>query len=318
MRRRFLLLCAALALGAPALAQAATISFTDASAFQAAIAGLPSGTLDFEGIAADTLLSDAGLTQPVIASPPVGVTFPASVADVLGGPDLDLEVNGLNTPGSHVLGTDDPGNFDAFIGGTSLTMNFTAPVLGFGLTVISGDTPGASLLDGDLELLAGGGTAALSLADKVFLGTANLHGGGTQNVYAYFLGVASDTPFSGASLNAGAGVPDGAFFYYLDDMVAAVPEPSTARVWLPMSGGSAAAQVRNRSNRSASSRPPRSTSDVATSSAICVSSVNSPAGPATSWSMKIPKYISRSVSVVTLLTSRSISTKSLANSEDQE
>jgi hypothetical protein len=54
------------------------------------------------------------------------------------------------------------------------------------------------------------------------------------------------------------------------------PEPSTARVWLPMSGGSAAAQVRNRSNRSASSRPPSSTSDVATSSAICVSSVNSP------------------------------------------
>jgi hypothetical protein len=36
MRRRFLLLCAALALGAPTVAQATTIGFTDASAFHAA------------------------------------------------------------------------------------------------------------------------------------------------------------------------------------------------------------------------------------------------------------------------------------------
>jgi hypothetical protein len=54
----------------------------------------------------------------------------------------------------------------------------------------------------------------------------------------------------------------------------ALREPSTARVWMPTSFGSACAQARNRSNRSASSRPPRPTSDVATSSAICVSSVN--------------------------------------------
>ena len=33
------------------------------------------------------------------------------------------------------------------------------------------------------------------------------------------------------------------------------PEPRTTRVWLPTSGGPAASQVRNRSNRSASSRP---------------------------------------------------------------
>jgi hypothetical protein len=54
------------------------------------------------------------------------------------------------------------------------------------------------------------------------------------------------------------------------------PEPRTARVWSPMSGGPASAQRRKRPNRSASSSPPRSTRDVATSSAICVSSVNSP------------------------------------------
>ena len=45
---------------------------------------------------------------------------------------------------------------------------------------------------------------------------------------------------------------------------------------VPTSGGSAAAHVRNRSKRSASSSPPRSISDGATSSAIWVSSVNSP------------------------------------------
>src|SRR3954468_22684838 len=54
------------------------------------------------------------------------------------------------------------------------------------------------------------------------------------------------------------------------------PEPRTARVWLPTSRGPASSQVRKRWKTSASSRPPRSISEVATSSAICVSSVNSP------------------------------------------
>ena len=54
------------------------------------------------------------------------------------------------------------------------------------------------------------------------------------------------------------------------------PDPRTARVWLPMSGGFAPAQRRKRSNRSASSSPPRSTREPATSRAIWVSSVNSP------------------------------------------
>src|SRR3954454_8275470 len=55
------------------------------------------------------------------------------------------------------------------------------------------------------------------------------------------------------------------------------PEPRTARVWLPTSGGPAANHRRNRSKTSASSSPSHSTSDDATSSAIWVSSVNSPA-----------------------------------------
>ena len=174
--RQVLLLTWALALAAPGITRATTIGFTDASAFQTAIAGLPAGTLDFESVPANTLLSVAGLTQPVITAPPVGITFPASVPDVLGGPALDLEVNGLTSPGSHVLGTDDPGNFDQFVAGTSLALSFTAPVLGFGLTLISVDTPGVTLLDGDLELLAGGATASLAVADRTFLGTANLTG----------------------------------------------------------------------------------------------------------------------------------------------
>ena len=227
MRPRFKLLFGALTLVAPTLAHATTMGFTDPAAFQAAIAGLSSGTLDFESIPAGTLLSTAGLTQAVGATG-VGITFPAGVPNVLGGPPLDLEVNGLTSPGSHVLGTDDPGNFDQLIGGTSLGLAFTAPVTGFGLTIISVDTPGVTLLDGDLVLTAGGATASLAVADGTFLGTANLTGGGTQDVYAYFLGLTSDTAFSGASLDVGAGVPDGAFFYYLDDFVAAVPEPSTA------------------------------------------------------------------------------------------
>ena len=55
-----------------------------------------------------------------------------------------------------------------------------------------------------------------------------------------------------------------------------LPERRTARVWLPMSGGPASAQRTNREKRSASSSPSFFSSDSATSSAIWVSSVNSP------------------------------------------
>lgn len=217
-------LSAALVLAAPAPADA--VAFTDAAAFQTALAGLTTGTLDFESIAAGTLLSSAGLTQNASGTE-IGITFPASVLDPLLGPAAALEVNGLTSPGSHVLGTDDPGNFDQMIGGTNLGLGFSSPVLAFGLTIISVSTSGVTLLDGDLELSAGGQTAALVVADRVLLGSANLTGGGTQDVNAYFLGVTSAEPFASASLHPGAGLSDGAIFYWTDDFVVAVPEPST-------------------------------------------------------------------------------------------
>lgn len=218
-----LALAAAFAVAPPA----AALSFTDASAFHAAVSGVTTGTLDFEGIAADALLSGAGLTQTV-GGTSVGVTFPASVPDVFGGSALDLQVNGLTSPGSHVLGTDDPGNFDQFIGGTTLSIAFTTPVPAFGLTIISVDTPGVTILDGDLELTAGDETASLLVADRILLGSANLTGGGIQDVHAYFLGVTAATPFATASLGPGTGLPDGAIFYWLDDFAVAVPESTTA------------------------------------------------------------------------------------------
>lgn len=235
-RAAVLALAAALAVAPPA----AALSFTDATAFHAAVSGLTTGTLDFEAIPADALLSGAGLTQTV-GGTSVGVTFPASVPDVFGGSALDLQVNGLTSPGSHVLGTDDPGNFDQFIGGTTLSIGFTAPVFAFGLTLISIDTPGVTLLDGDLELTAGNETASLAVADRIFLGSANLTGGGTQDVHAYFLGVTAATPFATASLGPGAGLPDGAVFYWLDDFAVAVPEPATA---LLLGGGMVALAIR--------------------------------------------------------------------------
>lgn len=219
------LLALAAAFAAPLPAGA--LGFTEASAFQAAVAGLPTGTLDFESLTADTRLSLLGLTQDA-AGTAVGIQFPGLVPDVLGGPDLGLQVNALSGPGSHVLGADDPGNFDQIIGGTSLSLGFTAPVVGFGLNVISVAAPGVTLFDGDLELAAGGQTASLRVADRVLLGSAELAGGGVQEVHAYFLGVTSTTPFAAATLSPGAGLPDGAVFYWLDDFVVAVPEPATA------------------------------------------------------------------------------------------
>lgn len=54
------------------------------------------------------------------------------------------------------------------------------------------------------------------------------------------------------------------------------PLVSTSSVCRPMSFGSPAAHRRNRPNMSGRSRPPRSSSDSPTRTAICVSSVASP------------------------------------------
>lgn len=205
-------------------AHGATSVFTDASAFQAAISGLSSGALDFESIAPDTLLSTAGLTQTVGATG-VGIVFPPSVSDVLGGPALDLKVTGFTETGYNTLGTADPEDFDQFVGGTILSVGFTQPVLAFGLTVVSANTPGGTLFDGDIELRAAGTNVALAVSDRASLGFAMLVGGGTQEVSAYFLGVTSDAPFTTAILEAGAGTPDGSLFFWADDLAIAVPEP---------------------------------------------------------------------------------------------
>ncbi len=207
--------------------------------FLVAVAGLDVGTLDFDSIGPG-LLSSLGATQSTSGAANVGITLPTTVPSLFGPGDLDVQVVEAPSPpapaGAHVLGTDDSGNGDQFAAGTPLTFTFDVPVLAFGLTVLSADAQGGPssplccIFDDDIELSVGAGgapTAQLLLSDGVVVFTIDPGGPSETDVYGYFLGVVADTPFTSASLDYPAVVPDAGFFFGADDLLVAVPEPGT-------------------------------------------------------------------------------------------
>lgn len=238
----------ALWLALAATAHAVPLAYTDEATFlnDLAAAGLSVGTASFD--------SDAdGAQVPFTTSGglSIDITAPTTVTDVLGGPDLDVEVVALGAPfdpGTHVLGTDDPGNLDQFMANTSIAFTFDEPVTAFGLTLISGDSTSCCLFDGDVLLdvgAVGAPTAVLDVDAGDLLFTVN-PGPSQTEVYGYFLGVNAEQPFTTVTLSYDALVPDAGFFFVLDDLTLAVPEPGTGFL---VGSGLAAFALRRRNIR---------------------------------------------------------------------
>lgn len=200
MRRCVLLLVALLWASA---SHALTIPYTDSASFLGALPG-PATTLDFESVAAGTLLPSGSSLD--------GITFTYSIP-----PETLQVINAFDTTsGSNSLGL--TGGDNALQEGDVVSFGLATPVNAFGLFVITSDPA----LAGEIQLatsvgtVSGSGTAETVLAD-----------GGI----VYFLGLTSDTPFSSATLqfNSGGQVY---FLYNIDDITTAVPEPGTCGLLL--------------------------------------------------------------------------------------
>lgn len=196
------IICAALA------SSASAAPYHDASAFNAALPG-PTATVGFETPAANaTVTSGTSIGH---------VKFNYTINDYFSGSPRQMKIiSGLDTTsGSQGLGLDDAANFDQFFDGSSFGTVFDSPVLAVGLYVISDDP----LLAGDVTLEAGG--ESLSNSDTPY---ATFPDGGE----AHFLGiVSSTTAFSSATLST-SDTDDPSFFFRVDDLATAVPEPTAA------------------------------------------------------------------------------------------
>lgn len=192
--------------------QAGFLTFTDRASFEAALP-TPSATLNFDSLAAGTLIAEGETVQGITFDYDLFTNFGVSL-QVLGDFDTTSPLN--------YLGTDDGG---VFLDGDSFDLGFT-PSFAIGLYVISADEQGVSIRDGDVELSVGGETVGISLADGELL---------SDDVsWAYFLGIVSDdTPFTTASLGPGPDAGEGFFFFNIDDITTApaaatvVPEPAS-------------------------------------------------------------------------------------------
>lgn len=215
----------------PLVASGAPTVYTSSVGFFASLPGpvttvafdsLPSGEVIASGSAAEGLLFDHDL----------------------GG--VDLIVTDGTAAGAHgpfettsaprFLGTSD---LDLLVDGDDLSLHFAA-ASAVGLFVITAETPGTSLFDGDIRLEAVGAEASLDVDDL----QATLADGSR----VYFLGVIdSEVSITSASLRTVGG--GGAFAFNVDDVVTALPEPDAGRaiVWSLL--GSAVALRRRRPAR---------------------------------------------------------------------
>lgn len=194
----------------PETAHAAATVHTSSIAFFASLPG-PPVTANF-----DALTSGQGIASGSTAN---GITFGHS----LGAVDLIVTAGSLGGSGAsftttsapHFLGTSD---LDVLVDGDDLSLGFAA-ANAVGLFVVTRETPGVTLFDGDLRLAAGGATASLDVdAVQATLGDGSL---------VYFLGVIdSSSTFAAATLGSfGRG---GEFAFNVDDIVTSLPEPELA------------------------------------------------------------------------------------------
>jgi len=198
------LAAAALLALAPAAARAAVTAYTERAAFDAAIAGYGDlRVLDFEGVAAGTLVPSGSALD--------GVSFDYSI----GAFQLQVTDAFAASSGTRSLGLDAD---DALLAGDAFSMDFDRVVHAVGVYAI-----GADLLAGDFELrLPGGASVANGATPDVALADGA----------AFFLGRVESDPDAGfASVELASLATGGAdFTWNADDVVSAVavPEPGAA------------------------------------------------------------------------------------------
>ena len=198
------------ALTLPGSAGAVPINFTDSASFLAGLPGTPT-TASFDGLSSGEVIGSGTAAD--------GITFSYD----FGGVDL-IVTDGTAAGGGGPFGTTSTPNFlgtsdfDVLLDGDDLTLGF-ATANAIGLFVITAETPGVSLFDGDIRLTAGGTTALLDVdAVQSTLSDGSL---------VFFLGVVDpESGFASASLETFGG--GGAFAFNVDDVVTAVPEPGVA------------------------------------------------------------------------------------------
>lgn len=200
----------------PRSVEADFLTYTSRSGFDAAASSSVS-VVNFEGFSAANVPSASSLD---------GISFVYSLGSV----SLRVVDSIITTSGTQSLGTDDR---DMLADGDNLDFSFT-PRSGFGLYVISRD----SLINGDIQLTAGGSVASLvASASQINLGAGGL---------AWFLGIQSNdgSTFTTASLTTHGG--GGQFNYNLDDFANVLPVPEPASFGLLAFAASIALHVRAR------------------------------------------------------------------------
>ncbi len=187
-----------LALLVASAAHAATTTFTDPTAFSAALPDRVS-TLDFDTESAGTLIPSGSSLDDI--------TFTYAIDS------LSLKVTDAfdTTSGLNSLGL--TGGDEAMLDGDVISFDTASPVLALGLFVITSDPALAS----EIELVTSVGTALNAGTALATLGDGGL---------VYFLGLVATTQFSSATLDF---ADDGEinFAYNVDDITTAVPEPGT-------------------------------------------------------------------------------------------
>ena len=213
-------------------AQAALVGYTDRSAFDTAVAALPSvgtSTLNFDSLAANTLIPSGAVAG--------GITFTYN----FGGVSLQVTNGAPTTSSPNFLGTDDAGMLQQ---GDNIDLGFGA-ANAIGLYVMSPDT----LFDDDFQLSVGGTSVSLS--------TASLQQTLSDGTMVYFLGlVDAASTFTAASLRTDQN-GTGQFLWNADDIVTAAagqgsgtaPEPGTLALLGATLGALVATSRRDKSQR---------------------------------------------------------------------
>ena len=190
-----LIFCAAGLMTGPAFA--VTSTYTDSATFLAALPG-PATTETFDGLSAGDPVGTLG-----------NITFGESV------PGESLIVTDFYSAPSDPLMLGLTNLDEAFQDGDVLDLVFGTPVNAIGMFVVTSDF---AALDEILLSVGGGGLVGNSATEETVLADGGL---------VYFLGIISDTPFSGATLDF-ANDGEVNFVYNVDSVTTAVPEPSTA------------------------------------------------------------------------------------------